>query len=346
MKNKAAFMTGIKKLVIREVPMPEVKADQVLVKLEYVGICGSDVHYLEHGRIGDFVVEGDFILGHECAGTVVAVGEDVLTHQVGDRVALEPGATCGKCEFCNSGRYNLCPQVEFLATPPFHGCFENYIAFPAHLAFKLPENLSTREGALAEPLSVGLEAAAIAEVTLGSVVVILGAGCIGLCSLLASNARGASQVIVVDVIEKRLEKAKELGATHVVNAAKEDVIKAILHLTDGQGADIVLETAGTTATTQSTVDLVKRGGVIVMVGMPPEDIIPFNFAKVMGKVVDIKPIFRYKNQFAVAIRAMASGKIKAGGMVTREFPFEELEEAFRVNIEEKSDVVKIVIRFD
>ncbi|MDR2529845.1 MAG: NAD(P)-dependent alcohol dehydrogenase [Synergistaceae bacterium] len=336
-------MTGLNEMEIRELPMPAAKEGQVVVKLEYVGICGSDVHYFEHGRIGDFIVEGDFILGHECAGTVVEVGRGV-TLRAGDRVALEPGATCGRCEFCVTGRYNLCPDVEFLATPPYHGCFQNYIAFPAHLAFKLPNNISTKEGALIEPLAVGLEAASVGNVTLGSSVVILGSGCIGLMSLLASKASGASNVTVVDVIPKRLEKAKELGATRVINAAEVDSTEAILTATEGKGADVVMETAGSTRAAQQTPFVVKRGGTIVLVGMGPDDVIPFNFAKLMGQVAGVKTIFRYKNQYPKAIKAVSSGSIDVSGIVTNEFAFDDIAEAFRVNIENKKEVVKIVIK--
>ena len=167
MKNKAAYMTGLNKMEIREIEVPVPKEKQVLVKLEYVGICGSDVHYLEYGKIGDFIVNGDFILGHECAGTVVALGSGVKNLKVGDRVALEPGCTCGQCEFCKTGRYNLCPDVEFLATPPYDGCLMNYIAFPENMAFKLPDGISTKEGALVEPLAVGIHAAKQGNVKLG-----------------------------------------------------------------------------------------------------------------------------------------------------------------------------------
>ena len=343
-KNRAAFMTGLNKMEIREVPMPIAKEGQVVVKLEYVGICGSDVHYFEHGRIGDFIVDGDFILGHECAGTVVEAGKGVTSLKPGDRVTLEPGATCGRCEFCVTGRYNLCPDVEFLATPPYHGCFENHIAFPAHLTFKLPNNVSTKEGALIEPLAVGLEAASVSGVTLGSSVVILGSGCIGLMALLASKAHGASDVTVVDVIQKRLDKAKELGATRVINAAETDATEALLTATDGKGADIVMETAGSTRTTQQTPFVVKRGGSIVLVGMGPDDVIPFNFAKLMGQVAGLKTIFRYKNQYPKAIKAVSSGLIDVSGIVTNEFTFDDIAEAFRVNIENKKEVVKIVIK--
>ncbi|MDR2650529.1 MAG: NAD(P)-dependent alcohol dehydrogenase [Clostridiales bacterium] len=345
MKNQAAFMTGLNQMEIRDIDMPELRPGQVLVKLEYVGICGSDVHYYEYGRIGDYVVKGDFILGHECAGTIAALGEGVDSLAIGDRVALEPGAACGHCEYCATGRYNLCPDVEFLATPPYHGCFSNYIAFPAALAFKLPPNVSTKEGALAEPLSVGLEAAAAGQVKLGGSVAILGAGCIGLAALLAAKAYGAADIIVADVIEKRLEKALELGASKVINASREDTAAEIAKYTANQGVDIVMETAGAAKTTQQTVDVVKRGGVIVLVGMPPDDIIPFNFAKLMGKIAEVRPIFRYKNQYPIAIKAIASGKIDVSKIVTDEFEFGDIAKAFEKNIKEKSEVVKIVIKF-
>ncbi|MFD3260038.1 NAD(P)-dependent alcohol dehydrogenase [Paenibacillus lentus] len=346
MNNRAAFMTGLKQMEIREIPVPEPKEKEVLVKLEYVGICGSDVHYYEHGKIGDFIVNGDFILGHECAGTVVAIGKDVKQLQVGDRVALEPGVTCGQCEFCKSGRYNLCPDVEFLATPPYHGCFENYIAFPENMAFKLPNSITTREGALVEPLSVGMHAAKQGGVTLGSTVVILGAGCIGLTTLLASKAFGALDITVVDVIPKRLDKALELGATRVINAAEMDAVKLIYELTDGEGVDIVMETAGAVKTVQQTAYMVKRGGTVVLVGMAPQDTIEYNFAKLLGKEAEIKTVFRYRNIYPQAIKAMAEGLIDVSGIVTHEYRFDEIAEAFDVNINRKNDVVKIVIKID
>ena len=344
MKNRAAFMTGIRKMEFRDVPMPTAKEGEVVVKLEYAGICGSDIHYLEHGRIGDFIVEGDFILGHECAGTVFEVGPGVAGHKVGDRVALEPGIVCGKCEYCLTGRYNLCPDVEFFATPPYHGIFTNYVAFPAHRAFKLPDNVSFKEGALIEPLAVGLEAASVGKVELGQSVVILGAGCIGLVSVLVCKARGAADIIVADVIPRRLETALKLGATKVIDASKTDSIKAILEATGGKGADVVMEAAGTTKTTQQTPFMVKRGGTIVLMGMPPDGKAEFDFSKLMGQVADIRPIFRYKNQYPVAINAIASGVIDVSGIVSDEFGFDDLEEAFRINIDNKSGVVKIGIR--
>lgn len=346
MENKAVYMTGLNKMEIRDIEVPVPKEKQVLVKLEYVGICGSDVHYLEHGKIGDFIVNGDFILGHECAGTVAAVGPGVENLKVGDRVALEPGCTCGQCEFCKTGRYNLCPDVEFLATPPYHGCLMNYIAFPENMAFKLPEGISTKEGALVEPLSVGMHAAKQGNVKLGDSVVILGAGCIGLVTLLACKAFGATDITIVDVIPKRLEYAKKLGATTVINAAETDVLAEIDKITGKKGVDVVIETAGSARTIAQTPYLIKNGGCVVLVGMAPQDIIEYNFAKIMAKEAEIKSVFRYRNIYPQAINAIAKGIIDVSGIVTHEFDFNETAKAFDFVINNKQDVVKAVIKID
>ncbi|WP_042203176.1 NAD(P)-dependent alcohol dehydrogenase [Paenibacillus camerounensis] len=344
MKNRAFYMTELKKMEMREIELPVPADGEVIVKLEYVGICGSDVHYLEHGRIGDFVVEGDFILGHECAGRVVELGPGVKHLKIGDRVALEPGITCGQCEFCRSGKYNLCPDVKFLATPPYHGCLMDYIAFPENMAFKLPDNVSSEEGALVEPLSVGLHAAAQGGIRLGDRVVILGAGCIGLVTLLACKAFGATDIVVVDIIGKRLEAAKRLGATQVINAREEDVLQVIAELTDGAGMDKVIETAGSEHTVKQTPYLVKRGGSIVLVGLAAKDIIDFDFMQIMFKEADIKSVFRYRNLYPAAIGAISGGKIDVKGIVTHEFSFEESQKAFDYVIDNKEEVVKAVIK--
>lgn len=344
MKNRAVYMTGIEKMEIRDVPMPVIRDTDVLVKLEYVGICGSDVHYLEHGKIGDFVVNGDFILGHECAGIVVETGSQVKKLKVGDRVALEPGQTCGQCKYCKSGKYNLCPDVEFLATPPYHGCLTNYIAYPENMAFKLPENVSSKEGALIEPLAVGLHAASQGKVKLGNSVTILGAGCIGLVTLLACKAYGATDITVVDVIEKRLEYALKLGATRVINAKKEDTVETMNQITSNEGTDIVIETAGSQFTIKQTPYLVSRGGTVVLVGMAPEDIIEFNFAKIMAKEAEIRSVFRYRNIYPIAVNALHQGVIDVSGIITDEFDFDETAHAFDYVINHKQDVVKAVIK--
>lgn len=344
MSNKAIFMHGTNEMVWKDVPMPVLADREVLIKVEAVGICGSDVHYYQHGRIGDFVVEGDFILGHECAGEVAEIGSGVKRLKVGDRVALEPGKTCGKCEFCKTGRYNLCPDVEFFATPPYHGVFCNYVAHPEDMCFKLPENVSNVEGALVEPLAVGLHAANQGGVKLGDTVVIYGSGCIGLVSLLSSKAMGASKIILVDVLDNRLKTALKLGATHVINPKEADVVKTVAEITERKGADVVIDTAAAEVTVKQTVDVLKIGGTIVLVGMTVNDEVSFNFMKLMGKEGTLKTIFRYRNLYPVAINAIASGVINVKDIVSHEFDFENTKEAFDFVVNNAQDVVKAVIK--
>lgn len=341
---KAAYMDGTFEIIYRDIEKPVPNENEVLVKIEYVGICGSDVHFYENGRIGDFIVNGPFILGHEAAGTIVDTGSKVTNLKIGDRVALEPGVTCGKCEFCKTGRYNLCPEVKFFATPPYHGVLTEYATHPSDMCFKLPENVSTKEGALVEPLSVGLHAAAQGEVKLGDSVVILGGGCIGLVTLLACKARGAANVIVVDMFGKRLRYAEKLGANHTVNAKEMDVGKELDRLLDGKGADVVIETAGAVKTIQQTPEMAKRGGTVVLVGMAPQDVIAYDFAQVMAKELNIKSVFRYRNLYPVAIAAIADGKINVGQIATHEFDFRDVKLAFDTVIENAQDVVKGVIK--
>ena len=345
-KQKAAYMHGTDKMIIKEIDVPEIKKDQVLVQLEYVGICGSDVHYYHSGRCGSYEVDlnEDFMLGHECAGTVVEIGEDVTSLQVGDRVALEPGITCGTCEFCKAGKYNLCPDVVFLATPPVQGCYEEYIAFPENMCFKLPDNVSTKEGALIEPLSVGFHAANQGNVQVGDTVVILGGGCIGLVTLLSCKAHGAGKIILADIVDARLEKAKELGATHVINSKEVDVKEEIARLTEGRGVDIVFETAGSPVTIAQTPFLVCKGGTIVLVGISAQEEINYNFAQIMDKEATIKSVFRYRNIYPKAIAAVASGAIDVNNIVTHEFDLEHIQEAFEEAVNNKTDLVKAVIK--
>lgn len=346
MGNKAIFMQGTNNMVWKDVPMPVINEGDVLVKVKAVGICGSDMHYYQYGRIGDFVVEGDFILGHEAAGEVVEIGNGVKSLKVGDRVALEPGVVCGQCEYCKTGLYNLCPDVRFFATPPYHGVFINYVAHPENMCFKLPDNVSYVEGALIEPLCVGLHATSRGEVKLGDTVVIFGVGCIGLSALLASRARGATNIIVVDMIENRLQIAKKLGATYTLNPQKIDVIERINEITNGKGARVVMETAGAAATVKQTADVVKRGGTIVLVGMTPKDEVEFNFMKLMNKEGSIKTIFRYRNLYPTAINAISSGLIKVKDIVSHEFDFEDTKAALDYVANNGDKVVKAVINME
>lgn len=343
-KMKVAVMNGIGKMGFEERYIPQPRADEVLVILEYVGICGSDLHYYETGAIGDYVVEPPFVLGHEPGGVVVEVGANVQHLKVGDRVALEPGKTCGNCEFCKQGKYNLCPDVVFFATPPVDGVFQEYVAHEADLCFKLPENVSTLEGALIEPLAVGFHAAIQGDAHLGQKAVVMGAGCIGLVSMMALKARGVSEVYVVDIMEKRLEKAMELGATGVINGAKEDVLERVQRLTDEKGMDLVIETAGTEITTRQAIHMAKKGSNIVLVGYSKSGEMNLPMSLVLDKELTLKTVFRYRHIYPMAIDAVATGKVNLKGIVTDIFTLDEVQKAMDYSVHNKADIVKAVIK--
>lgn len=343
-KMKTAVMLGIGKMGFEEREITKPKDDEVLVKLEYVGICGSDLHYYESGAIGDYVVKSPFVLGHEPGGTVVEVGKNVSHLKVGDRVALEPGKTCGHCEFCKTGRYNLCPDVVFFATPPVDGVFQEYVAHEADLCFKLPDNVSTLEGALIEPLAVGFHAAIQGDAHLGQKAVVMGAGCIGLVSMMALKARGVSEVYVVDIMEKRLQKALELGADGVINGAEEDVEERMKELTKGAGADLVVETAGTEITTRQAIRVAKKGANIVLVGYSRTGEMTLPMSLALDKELTFKTVFRYRNIYPMAIEAVAQGKVNLKGIVTDIFDLDDVQNAMDHSVNNKADIVKAVIR--
>ena len=319
---KVAVMNGIGKMGYTTRPIPTPKEDEVLVKLEYVGICGSDMHYYETG----------------------AIGSAVKHLKVGDRVALEPGKTCGHCKFCREGKYNLCPDVVFFATPPVDGVFQEYVAHEANLCFKLPDNVSTMEGALIEPLAVGFHAANQGGAHAGQTAVVMGAGCIGLVSMMALKAEGVSRVYVVDIMQKRLDKALELGADGVINSREKDAVQTILDLTDGLGCDLVIETAGTEITTRQAIEMAQKGANIVLVGYSKSGEMTLPMSLALDKELTFKTVFRYRHIYPMAIDAVASGKINLKGIVTNIFDFDDIQNAMDKSISDKANIVKAVVK--
>jgi L-iditol 2-dehydrogenase len=331
-KMKVALMQGIGKIEMAEMPVLHPAPGQVRVKVEYVGICGSDIHYYETGRIGDYIVEPPFVLGHESAGTVVELGEGVKNLQVGDRVTLEPGITCGQCSFCKKGQYNLCPDVVFFATPPIDGVFCEYVCHPEDLCFKLPDDVDSLEGALIEPLAVGFHAAFQGEAKIGQIAVVMGAGCIGLVSMMALKAMGISKVYVVDIMQKRLDKALELGATGVINAKEKDVVAEVKKLTGNEGCDLVIETAGTQATTVQAIEIARKGSNVVLVGYSKTGEMTLPMSLVLDKELCFKTVFRYRHIYPIAIDAVSSGKIDLKSIVTDVFPFDQTQKAMDMSV--------------
>lgn len=343
---KVAVMNGIGKMGLTQREIPAPGAGEVLVKIDCVGICGSDIHYYETGHIGNYIVEPPFVLGHEAAGEVVGVGEGVTDLKPGDRVALEPGKTCGHCRYCREGQYNLCPDVVFFATPPVDGVFQEYAAHPADLCFKLPENVSNLEGALIEPLAVGFHAARQGGAQAGQKAVVFGAGCIGLVCMMALKAEGVMDVTVVDVMQKRLDKALELGATHVINSANENAVERILELTGGVGPELIIETAGMEVTTRQAIEAARKGATIVLVGYSKSGELTLPISLFIDKELTFKSVFRYRHIYPLAIEAVAAGKIDLKHLATHFFDLDHIQEAMDRSVTDRADIVKSVVRIN
>nr|XP_020488167.1 sorbitol dehydrogenase [Labrus bergylta] len=311
-------------------PIPEPEPNEVLLQMHSVGICGSDVHYWQNGRIGDFVLKKPMILGHEASGRVVKVGAAVKHLKVGDRVAVEPGVPRDMDEFFKNGRYNLSPTIFFCATPPDDGNLCRYYTHSANFCYKLPDNVTFEEGALIEPLSVGIHACRRAGVTLGSSMLICGAGPIGLVCLVVAKAMGASQVVITDLSSERLAMAKELGADFQVTVTRGDapqqLAQNVADMLDAQ-PHITIECTGVESSIQTAIYATRSGGVVVLVGLGSEmATVPLINAAV--REVDIRGVFRYCNTWPMAIAMLASGKVNVKPLVTHRFPLEQAVQAF------------------
>jgi L-iditol 2-dehydrogenase len=341
---KAAVLHGVNDLRVEDVSRPELAGpDYCLVKIGACGICGSDVHFFRHMRIGEFVVDRPISLGHESAGVVVEVGPAVTNLKPGDRVAIEPGVPCRKCEFCRTGRYNLCAEVVFLACPPYDGAFAEYLAWPADYLFKLPDNVSLEEGAMVEPFAVGLHAARRAGVRGGDWVLVTGSGPIGLCALQAARANGATRVIVTDMVASRLEHAAKLGASDTVNQSTDNLREAVAEITGGRGVDIVLECSGTVPAVTDAVEVVKRGGTVQLVGniMATKPEIPIQ--RMVERELTVSGLFRYVNCYPPSIEMISTGAVDVKSLITHHFPLAEAPQAMAWVDENKDKVIKGVI---
>ncbi|MBB6673108.1 NAD(P)-dependent alcohol dehydrogenase [Cohnella nanjingensis] len=340
---KAAVMTKPREIVVETRPVPELNGDEVLVKVMAVGVCGSDVHYYEHGRIGNAIVKNPMILGHECAGEVVAVGGAVSRFRGGERVAIEPQTTCGRCPACKSGKYNLCPDVVFFATPPVDGAFAQYVKAREDFLFPIPDHLPYEEASLVEPFSVGIHAANRTGLKPGATVAIMGMGPVGLMAVVAAKAYGASRIFVTDLEPIRLEAALRLGATHAVNVRERDAVEAILARTDGLGVDAAWETAGNPKALQSALLSVRRGGKLAVVGLPMQAEIPFNVHAITDREIDIYGVFRYANTYPSGIAFLASGIADAASLITDRYSLERTQDALERALNNKSGSLKVMV---
>lgn len=335
-ENMAAWLVAVNTLKIQPFKLPPLGPHEVRVRIKAVGICGSDVHYLKTMRCAHFVVKEPMVIGHECAGVIEEIGSEVSSLVVGDRVALEPGISCMRCKHCKGGRYNLCPDMKFFATPPVHGSLANQVVHPADLCFKLPDNVSLEEGAMCEPLSVGIHACRRAGICPETNVLIMGAGPIGLVTMLSARAFGSPRIIVVDVDDHRLSVAKSLGANDVIKVSTniQDVNEEITKIQSAMGAeiDVSFDCVGFSKTMSTALDATRPGGKVCLVGMGHNEMtVPLTPAA--AREVDIVGIFRYKDTWPLCIQFLQSGKIDVKPLITHRFGFsqKEVEEAFEVS---------------
>ncbi len=341
---RVAVLSDDLELGIEERSKPRPGPDEVLVRIGSVGICGSDVHYYEHGRIGDYVVDSPLVLGHESAGEVVEVGDGVTDHAVGDRVTLEPGVPCRRCEHCSRGEYNLCPDVTFMATPPDDGAFAEYVAWPADFVYTLPDSVSLQAGALMEPLSVGVHVVRRADIDVGDSVLVTGGGPIGLLAVQAARAAGATDIFLSDVVPEKLARAADYGADVTIDVSEEDLGQAVEAHTDGRGVDAVIEASGAPPAVRGAFDAVRRGGTIVLVGLSAADEIPVDTNYLVDNELDVLGSFRYRNTYPAAVRLVADGAIDVTAIINFESELDDVDDAFRRA--QEPETVKGMIRVD
>jgi D-xylulose reductase len=340
---KALVLEEKGRLSLRDIAIDEsMGPHDVRIALRNVGICGSDVHYYTHGRIGPFVVEKPMILGHEASGVVEEAGREVTELSPGDRVCMEPGIPDLTSRTSRLGMYNLDPAVRFWATPPHHGVMRTSVVHPANFTYKLPDNVSFAEGAMVEPLAVGMHAASKAAIRPGDVGLVVGAGTIGLVTILAALAGGCSMLVVTDVAQPRLDLAATLGPVEVVNAAQADVVEVVKRLTSGWGVDVAFEASGNPNVASAILDALRPGGRLVYIGMPVAPV-SFDVVKAQAKEITISTIFRYANVYPRALSLMQSGKISLLPLATDVFPFEKSIEAYDFAVRPAPRTVKVQI---
>ena len=339
---KALVLEKVRQLTLRDIHIEEyLGPDDVRIKIHTVGICGSDVHYYEHGAIGPFVVREPIVLGHEASGTVIEVGEGVKHLKVGDRVCMEPGIPDPNSRPTRLGMYNLDPAVRFWATPPVHGCLRETVVHPGMFVFKLPENVGFDEGALVEPLAVGLHAARKAQIKPGDLALVIGAGMIGLVTAMAAIAGGCNKVIITDIVQEKLDLASYFGMMSV-NVTREDLNEIVSKVTNGWGTDIVFEASGSEDAVLKVFEPLCPGGRVVFIGMPTHPV-PMDIVSAQVKEARIETIFRYAHVYPRALLLMESGRVNLKPLITDRYRFEESIEAFEYAANPRPSSVKIVI---
>ncbi|KFZ15218.1 hypothetical protein V502_05715 [Pseudogymnoascus sp. VKM F-4520 (FW-2644)] len=349
-KNPSFVLQKVQKVIFEDRPVPTIspESSDVIIQIKQTGICGSDVHYYNHGSIGKFVVSSPMVLGHESSGVVVAAGSGCQTLTVGDAVALEPGVPCRKCAPCKEGAYNICSEMAFAATPPFDGTLCKYYTLPEDFCYKLPKHVSFEEGALVEPLGVAIHISRQAKIIPGSSVVVFGAGPIGLLCCAVARTFGASTIVAVDILQSRLDLAKEtFGATHTVLAgaapSTENAARIVTEASLGTGADVVIDASGAESSIQTGIHALRSGGTYVQGGMGKYDI-NFPIGAIIEKELKVKGSFRYgSGDYKLATSMLENRQVDLKSLITSRYKFEDAEQAFIDVQSRKPGLIKVLI---
>lgn len=346
-KMRAWVLRDKKKMYLEERPMPVPKDNEVLIKIKSMGICGSDLHFYTDLKIGDYATNGNpLIVGHECAGEIVAVGKNCKKSKVGDRVIVEPGIPCMECDECRAGRYNFCHDMFFMGTPPWDGCMCEYVAWPEFLTYQMPDEMSWQEGAMIEPFVVGLQSVRNSGIQFSDNAVVLGCGAIGLMVIEALKAAGVGRIIAIGRTQKKLDFALQVGATDVINSREcEDVTAEVKKMTGGWGAQYAFECVGSAETFYDINNYVRDGGTITYVGLMVNDGSPMPMASAVMRGLTYKTMIRYTNLFDRALILLEYKRANLLPLMTHQYSFEEGDIAFETALNDKKNAIKVIINF-
>jgi len=340
---RAAVLHAPRDLRYEEVPVPSTRPEEVLVRITTNGLCGSDIHFFKEGKLGPFVVDRPYIPGHEACGVIVREANTGGPRQ-GTRVAFEPGIPCRRCALCKSGRYNLCRDVVFMSAPPISGTFAEYAAVAADFAHPLPDNVDEESAAFVEPLAVGVQACTRAGLQAAATVAIIGAGPIGLVTMLVARAFGAARAILVDTVPSRLALGGRLGAAVTINALEREPQARVAEVTSGLGVDYVFDASGSSVACASAPGLAARGGSVTIIGWPDKAAFPYPVELDIEKELDVHGVNRYCNAFPRAIALLARGVIDMHPLVSHRYSLEHVVEAFSFPADHPAETIKVMIK--
>jgi L-iditol 2-dehydrogenase len=345
MTMKAVYLTGLRQMELRETPTPNLAAPtDVLLRVDALGVCGSDIHYYKDGKIGPGPAVFPQVLGHELGATILEAGPGVRHLRPGQRVAVDPLVACGECDQCRSGRQNTCRRQKFLGNPgQLPGALVEYLVMPASCCSPVPDSLNDDEVALVEPFSIAVYAVQMAQLRPGARVAVVGSGPIGLCTLLAVRALTDAIVYATDLADDRLAAARDCGAVWAGNPRREDVVAA-LHRLEPLGMDAVFECAGEQDALDQGVELLKPGGALLVIGIPEIDRVTFSMNILRRHELRILSVRRQNHCVEAAIDLIASGRANVRPLITHHFPLGETARAFDLVTARREGVVKAIIR--